>query len=109
MTSLGHNPDKGEKLSISVDAELEELIPGYIENRLSAIKSITESLSTGDFENIRVHGHSMKGSGNGYGFDRITEIGSAIENAAMDRNHDVIKKCIGELSAYLDNIEIVYE
>ena len=109
MASQDDNSNKGEKILVSIDADLEELIPEYIGNRLKDIKSISESLGNGDYENIRTTGHSMKGSGGGFGFDRISEIGAAIEVAAMEEDHETIKNCNDELSTYLDNIVISYE
>ena len=51
----------------------------------------------------------MKGSGGGYGFDVISEIGKTIEQAAKDKNDDVIKNSVQELDSYLDRVEVVYE
>tara|TARA_Y100000031_G_scaffold115914_1_gene128355 strand:+ start:111 stop:419 length:309 start_codon:yes stop_codon:yes gene_type:complete len=98
-----------KKIVVKVDADLEDLIPDYLENRNKDIKSISESLEKGDFENIRIIGHSMKGSGGGYGFDRISEIGKTIEDSAKEKNLNEIKKGVEQLSHYLQNVEVVYE
>ena len=37
----------------------------------------------GDYAIIRTLGHQMAGTGGGYGFDPITEIGSALEDSAL--------------------------
>ena len=70
---------KGEKMVVQVDPELEDLIPGYLENRHSDVQSILAALERGDCETIRVLAHSMKGSGGGYGFDAITDISGDID------------------------------
>ena len=98
-----------KKIVVKVDADLEDLIPDYLENRNKDIKSISESLEKGDFENVRIIGHSMKGSGGGYGFDRISEIGKTIEDSAKEKNLNEIKKGVEQLSHYLQNVEVVYE
>jgi HPt (histidine-containing phosphotransfer) domain-containing protein len=98
-----------EEIVVRVDAELEELIPGYLEHRHNDIQSISETLERGDYETIRILAHGMKGSGSGYGFDAITDIGQAMERAAMDRNTDEIRKGLRELSTYLDHVEVTYE
>jgi len=97
------------KIIAHVDRDLEDLIPGYLENRQKDIKSILVSLGREDYENIRIIGHSMKGSGGGYGFDDITIIGKSIEEAAKAKNYQAIKRYVYELSIYLENLEIVYE
>jgi|TARA_Y100000294_G_scaffold85796_1_gene80329 HPt (histidine-containing phosphotransfer) domain-containing protein len=98
-----------KKIVVKVDADLEDLVPDYLENRDKDIKSISESLEKGDFENVRIIGHSMKGSGGGYGFDRISEIGKTIEDSAKEKNLNEIKKGVEQLSHYLQNVEVVYE
>jgi len=90
--------------TISIDKDLEDLIPGYLENRLRDIASIEEALIKNDFETIRILGHSI-----GYGFAAITEIGKRIEEAAKKMDKKVITEQVEELSTYLRNITIKYE
>lgn len=103
------NCDNSKKNIVHIDPDLEELIPEYLENRHKDVVSITQLLKDEDFEKIRLLGHSMKGSGGGYGFDRITEIGKSIENAALEKNQDIIRNSIEGLSSYLNCVEISYE
>ena len=49
----------------------------------------------------------MKGAGGSWGFDAITDIGAALELAAESADTDASRKCVGELSAYLDRVEMV--
>jgi len=98
-----------EKIIIQVDPELEDLIPGFLENRQKDIKSMEEALKDNDFDTIRRIGHIMKGTGAGYGFDAITEIGTVLEQFAKEKNIEEIKKKIDELSLYLKRIEVRYE
>ncbi len=98
-----------EKIKVSVDPEIMDLIPGFLSNREKDIRSMLEALENGDYETIRTLGHSMKGSGGGYGFDVIGDIGLSIEQEAIDRNIDGIRRDIKELAAYLDRIEVVCE
>lgn len=92
-----------------VDADLEDLIPGFLENRQEDIRTIREALKNNDYETIRILSHSMKGSGGGYGFDQVTNIGEALEQAAKDRNDEEIRERVDELSNYLEHVQIVYE
>ncbi len=103
------DPDNDKKNSVVVDQDLEDLIPEFLENRKEDTGKMTEALINSDFENLRIIGHSMKGSGGGYGFNKITEIGSLIEQAAQTRNSEEIKKQIEELSSFLESVEIIYE
>jgi HPt (histidine-containing phosphotransfer) domain-containing protein len=97
-----------QRIVVNVDAELEDLVPGFLENRRSDVGKMRTALSTGEFDAIRVLGHSMKGSGGGYGFNAITDIGRRIEDAAKVRDSDSIVRAIDELSDYLERVDVVY-
>lgn len=98
-----------DRITVRIDRDLEDLIPGYLENRRKDMGSIRQALEKEDLEAIRVIGHTMKGSGGGYGFDRITDIGRTLEEAAKNGSKEKILQQADELSKYLDNIDIVYE
>jgi len=97
-----------EKIVVNVDSDIEDLIPGFLENRQEDVKSIYDALEKEDYETIRILGHSMKGAGGGYGFDEITDIGRSIEESAEGKNQEEVKKWVINLSNYLDRVEIVY-
>ena len=101
--------DNKEKIVVHVDADIEELVPGFLQNMREDVKTILDVLEKGDYETIRILGHTMKGSGGGYGFDAITNIGHSVEEAAKGKNSEEIKKQVNELSSYLDKVEVVYE
>ncbi len=96
-----------EKIFIKADPDLIDLIPGYLDKRRDDIGAIKNLLADGNFEEIRVLAHRMKGSGGSYGFDRITEIGAAMEIAAKDQAKDRISQELEQLSEYLSKVEIV--
>jgi HPt (histidine-containing phosphotransfer) domain-containing protein len=99
----------GKKIIIQVDSDLEDLIPGFLENRHRDITTIFDALKQKDYDSIEKAGHTMKGVGGGYGFDAITDIGGEIEQAAKQKNSEKITHCLNELSNYLQNIKIVFE
>ncbi|MBC8287120.1 MAG: Hpt domain-containing protein [Nitrospinae bacterium] len=98
-----------EKIIAHVDPDLSDLIPGYLQNRHKDIKIITESLKTADFNKIRMLGHSMRGSGGGYGFMPISKVGAAIEEGARLKDLDQIKNSLAELSDFLERVTLVYD
>lgn len=101
--------DGSEKIIIHADPEIANLIPGYIENRRKDIIRMREALDKGDYETINFIGHSMRGSGEGYGFSAISVIGTVLEQAAKQNNTDEIKRKIDELADYIRRVEVVYE
>jgi HPt (histidine-containing phosphotransfer) domain-containing protein len=106
---LNDSIEKDEKITVRVDAELEDLIPGYLENRHKDAKEIQAALASGIYETIRTIGHSMKGSGGGYGFNTISAIGSSLEYAAKEKYHEEIRRRLNELIHYLENVYVIYK
>lgn len=98
-----------DKFTVVIDADLEELIPGFLENRRQDVEKLQVAYDASDFESLRSIGHSLKGVGGGYGFMKISELGAVIESTASEQDMDTAKECIRELSRFLQNIEIRYE
>lgn len=108
MTQDGNVTSAG-RIQVVVDSGIEDLIPGYMENRQEDIKSILGSLAVGDYETVLILGHSMKGSGGGYGFDGISEIGQTLELAAKEKDAGTIERMVADLANYLQQVDIVFE
>lgn len=97
-----------ERIPVTIDRDLEDIVPGYLENRRKELPELQNALDRGDFDTLRILGHRMKGSGAGYGFDRVTEIGRHIEEAAKNQVGPIIQTQIEELSSYLERVEVTY-
>jgi len=93
---------------VQIDRFIEDLIPGFLNNRREDIKSLREAIESGDMQLLQRFGHTMKGTGAGYGFDKISEIGEAIEGAARQSDGETILKLAEELEAYLDTLRVVF-
>ena len=52
--------------------------------------------------------HKIKGTGGGYGFPVLTELGGAIEAAAVAQNSDSVRMSLDDLSRYLDSVAVEY-
>jgi CheY-like chemotaxis protein len=94
---------------VRVLASLADLVPGFLDGRRRDIAAITAALERSDYDGVRILGHNMKGSGAGYGFNRITEIGTSLEQAAGRRAPLEIRAQSAELVRYLDGLHVVYE
>ena len=92
-----------------LDPDLRDPIPGHLENRQKDVTTIKNALKAADFGKIRVLGHSMKGSGGGYGFLPISKIGEALEKCAKNKDSDSIKNHLAELSDFLERVTLVYD
>lgn len=97
-----------EKITVRVSKDLEPLIPRYLDRRHKEIEMFRAQLASEDFEALRIGGHSLKGSGGGYGFPDLTRIGSAIEIAAKAGDAAAIEASIVEYADYLTRVEVVF-
>ena len=50
----------------------------------------------------------MKGTGTGYGFPLLTELGAALEKAALEKDAAHLKDCANQLALYLQAVELQY-
>jgi signal transduction histidine kinase len=85
-----------------IPAELADLAEGYLNNRRADAMALLAAASSGDLADARQRGHKMKGSGSGYGFPRVSELGASIERAAEDGDVAAIERCAGMLSEYAE-------
>ncbi len=76
--------------------------PAYLENCRQNVLAIQNALDRADFEAVVILAHNMRGSGGGFGFQTITDLGAAIEQAADNGDLDAARKWVTELSLYLD-------
>lgn len=94
---------------VSVDEEIIDLVPRYIEHRWSDIRTIEIALEKGDFETVQFLGHSMKGSGGGYGMDQVGDIGAGIEDAAKAQDPDEARLWLDKLADFLERVKAIPE
>ena len=96
----------GDRIHVAVEAWLKPVVGGYLEKRRGDITKLREALDRGDCETVRTLGHQMSGTGGGYGFEPITEIGSALEEAALAGDSARIRASIEHLDHYLNSVRV---
>lgn len=97
-----------EKIIAEVSKDLETLIPRYLDRRHKEIELFRAHLVAGDFEALRIGGHSLKGSGGGYGFPDLTRIGGVIEAASKTPDVATIQGAIDEYADYMQRVEVKF-
>jgi hypothetical protein len=95
-----------ERIQVSVEAWLQPVVGGYLEKRRGDVAKVLEALDRSDYDTIRTLGHQMAGTGGGYGFEPITEIGSALEESALTGDTSRIRASIKELDRYLTAVRV---
>ena len=78
--------------------------PAYLNNCRQNVMAMHAALDRADFQAIAILGHNMRGSGGGFGFQAITDFGAALEDAANHADIVASRKCIVDLSSYLDGV-----
>jgi CheY-like chemotaxis protein len=84
--------------------DMEDLIPAYLDKRRKDVSACRLALATGDFVAIRRLGHNMRGTGTGYGFPGLTEIGGEIEAAALQSDVSALRDQLERFADYLERV-----
>jgi HPt (histidine-containing phosphotransfer) domain-containing protein len=106
--TIGTNRNVETSITVSIDSGLEEIVPGFLENRRRDVQTLETALQQNNLTQIRIIGHRMKGDGGGYGFDAISMMGAALEQAAAREDRDAIRRHIAELTDFLERVTVVY-
>jgi PAS domain S-box-containing protein len=93
-----------DPILLRVKPTLADRIPAYLQNCRQNVVVMLDALDRVDFETVTSLGHQMRGSGGAFGFQAITDIGAALQEAAESGDKDVSRKWVGALSNYLDGI-----
>jgi HPt (histidine-containing phosphotransfer) domain-containing protein len=80
-------------------------VPAYLRNCRQNVVEMLVALDRSDFELVARLGHNLSGSGGAYGFPPITDIGAALEQSAVNADHEASRSRINELSDYLDGVD----
>jgi PAS domain S-box-containing protein len=92
---------------IRANPKFADLIPGFLKNRRQDVSALLEALERRDFESVERLGHDMKGVGASYGFQAVTDIGAALEQAGATADLDAVRLWLDDLADFLDGVEIV--
>jgi HPt (histidine-containing phosphotransfer) domain-containing protein len=96
-----------DTIFVRANPKFADLIPVFLQNCRQNVIAMLDALDRGDFETVEGLGHSARGAGGSYGFQDITDIGAALELAAESADTDASRKWVGELSRYLDRVEVI--
>jgi len=98
-----------DRVIVEVDADLSDLIPGFLTHKRTDIAAIFEAVARRDYAEIKRIAHRIKGEGGSYGFDSMTEIGRSLEQAATMRDDGAVTALARQLLNYMDRLEIVFQ
>ena len=93
-----------QRISLTVDPALRELIPGFLANRRKDLEAIARALRSGNMEAIRVVGHNIRCFSRVYGFDELTALGEELQQAAAEQSTLRVVHAQTQLADYLSRI-----
>ena len=102
------NANGSGRVIVYIDPDLEEIVPGFLENRRNDAAALVTAIQGNDLRTVRLLGHRMRGDGGGYGFEEISRIGEALEQAALREDREVMKQQTTALANFLAQVEVVY-
>ncbi len=98
-----------DEYTVYINPILEDLMPGFLQNRQNEVISLEQMCLSRDFDSIKRLGHQLKGVGPNYGFQKLGEMGAAIELAADHRKIESINLIIQAIRNYLAHLKIQFQ
>jgi signal transduction histidine kinase/DNA-binding response OmpR family regulator len=91
---------------VQVDPDLSELIHEYLRTLRLDCRNLVQAYKKRDYEALYGIGHDLKGSGAGYGLNRVTEIGQDICVLVKEKKHDALADSLKSLIDYVKNVRV---
>lgn len=96
------------RIVVRPDPQFAELVPKYISGRRLEVQRLQDAVEKKDARSIFMIGHTMIGSGSPLGFDGLSRLGKAIQEAGRAADFEEARRCASLLNVYLDNVEVRY-
>ncbi len=96
------------KINVLVDADIGDLVEGFLARKDKDVIELRDALKRNDHETVEILGHRMKGAGEAFGFEEVSEIGKYLELAAKNWRSEEVRRLVEELSRYLESIQVTY-
>lgn len=94
------------KTKIEIDADLQDLIPQFLENRKKDIASLETLVAQKDLVAIAALAHKIKGAAAGYGFNDLSSMAAEMEKAAKANDASPLPGIASNMKNHFENIEI---
>lgn len=95
-------------IDVVIDADLEPLVPTFLENRRAEVQRFRTAVAAADLQAIEAMGHALKGTGGGYGFDYLTDLGREIESGAQSGDLVRVEDAVARLDDYLSRVRVAF-
>lgn len=96
-----------DEILVTVEEDLADLVPIFLGNCRTHARTLTAAAAAGDFAGAASVGHNLAGSGTSYGFERVSDLGRAIERSAKSRDARTLAELAQQLQDYLARVRAV--
>lgn len=96
------------KVKVEIDADLQDLIPQFVENRKNDIEALEKLIAQNDLVGISQLAHKIKGAAAGYGFVELSDLAAQMEKSAKNNDASPLQDLIKKMRIHFLNIEIHY-
>ena len=97
-----------EPFIVEIDNDLEDIVPGFLENRKNDVVDLQAFYEKREFKEIERIGHKVSGSSGGYGFHLLGKIAKEIELNAAEENEEKVSNLITDFIEYVEKVEVKF-
>lgn len=88
--------------ALTPQADVADVAPAYLARKRAEVPTLREAVRLRDFTTVRSMAHKLAGTGAGYGFPKLSEIGFALERAALGGEAATIQMLLEQLESALE-------
>lgn len=96
------------KVKVEIDADLQDLVPQFVENRKKDIDSFELFIEKNDLTAIAQLAHKVKGAAAGYGFTELSQLAAEMEKAVKAGDQHALPEILNKMRIHFLNIDIHY-
>lgn len=96
------------KTKVEIDADLEDLIPQFLDNRKKDIETLEHLVAQNDLQAVSQLAHKIKGAASSYGFNELSELASKMEMQTKSNQSAGLDDLIKKMKMHFLSIEIHY-
>jgi len=98
----------GAPYTVEVDADLEELIPSFLESKKEELRQLKIKLDANDYEPVRQISHKLKGAFNMYGFRFLSDACATMEAVSPRGERVKIQEQLDAIDHFMENMTLQF-
>lgn len=75
-------PENRIRSSFAEDPDMAELVEMFVDDASSKVDRLNQAIACGDWNQVRVFAHQLKGAAAGYGFSPLSDLARELETSA---------------------------